>query len=80
MAQKTPLKIHIVTIEKTPIELCQLLKFANLVQSGGEAKAVIAAGLVRVNGAVETRKRKKLTPGDMIEFEGEKIKIKENQA
>ncbi len=79
MKQKTHLNIYMVTIEKTPIELCQLLKFANLVQSGGEAKTVIARGLVRVNGEVETRKRKKLNPGDMIEFEGEKIKIKENQ-
>jgi ribosome-associated protein len=79
MKQKTHLNIHIVTIEKTPIELCQLLKFANLVQSGGEAKTVIARGLVRVNGEVETRKRKKLNPGDMIEFAGEKFKIKEKQ-
>lgn len=79
MKQKTHLNIHIVTIEKTPIELCQLLKFANLVQSGGEAKTVIARKLVRVNGEVETRKRKKLNPGDMIEFAGEKFKIKEKQ-
>ncbi|MDO9262433.1 MAG: RNA-binding S4 domain-containing protein [Desulfosalsimonadaceae bacterium] len=77
--QKTPVKIRVVTIEKPPIELCQLLKFENLVQSGGEAKAAIAQELVRVNGEVETRKRKKLIAGDIIEFAGEIIQIKENQ-
>jgi ribosome-associated protein len=77
--QKTPVKIRIVAIEKAPIELCRLLKFENLVQSGGEAKTVIAQELVKVNGAVETRKRKKLMAGDIIEFAGEKIQIKENQ-
>ena len=77
--QKTPVKIRVVTILKPPIELCQLLKFENLVQSGGEAKQVIADGRVRVNGEVETRKRKKLTAGDLIEFAGEMIQIKENQ-
>ena len=77
--QKTPAKIRVVTIEKPPIELCQLLKFENLVQSGGEAKTVISQGLVQVNGEIETRKRKKLIAGDIVEFAGEMIQIKENQ-
>jgi ribosome-associated protein len=72
--------VRVVTLLKPLIELCGLLKFENLVQSGGEAKFVIAQGLVKVNGQVETRKRKKLVAGDLIEFAGETILIKENQS
>ncbi len=43
--------------------------------SGGEAKSVIAEGLVFVNGVVETRKRKQIVSGDIIEFRKEKICI-----
>ena len=68
-------KIRVLEIEEEPIELYKILKFDNMVQSGGEAKFVIAEGLVRVNGEVETRKRKKIISGDIIEFEGEKIRI-----
>jgi len=42
-------------ITEEPIELCRILKFENMVASGGEAKHVIAEGLVKVNGEVETR-------------------------
>jgi len=62
-----------VTISSEPIELCQLLKFEAMVSSGGEAKQVINDGLVLVNGAVETRKRKKIVAGDIVEFADEKI-------
>jgi len=64
-----------ITPSSTPIELCQLLKFAGLVGTGGEAKQVIGAGLVEVNGLVETRKGKKLNPGDRISFAGETLLI-----
>ncbi|UCF03860.1 MAG: RNA-binding S4 domain-containing protein [Deltaproteobacteria bacterium] len=67
--------MRMVEIEEEPIELYKILKFENMVQSGGEAKFVIAKGLVRVNGEIETRKRKKIVPGDIIEFEGETIRI-----
>jgi ribosome-associated protein len=63
-------------ISKEPIELYKILKFENLVSSGGEAKFVIAAGQVLVNGKVETRKRKKIVSGDMVEFWNERICIK----
>ncbi len=43
--------------------------------SGGEAKMVIADELVRVNGAVETRKRKKIRFGDLVEFADETIRV-----
>lgn len=73
-------RLRIIALEKTPIELCRLLKFENLVQSGGEAKQVIADGRVRVNGEIETRKRKKVMAGDLVEFAGVKLQIKEQQA
>ncbi|MGW8221665.1 MAG: RNA-binding S4 domain-containing protein [Syntrophobacteria bacterium] len=67
--------MRVVEIEEEPIELYKILKFENMVQSGGEAKFVIAEGLVRVNGEIETRKRKKIFSGDIIEFEEETIRI-----
>jgi ribosome-associated protein len=68
-------KMRMVEIEEEPIALYKILKFENMVQSGGEAKFVIAKGLVRVNGEIETRKRKKIVSGDIIEFEEETIRI-----
>ena len=57
------------------IELIKLLKAANLVMSGGEAKRVVAEGLVTVDGAIETRKRNKIRPGQIVRFEGETIHV-----
>ena len=48
-----------VVINREPVELYKVLKFEGLVGSGGEAKLVVDNGLVRLNGEVETRKRKK---------------------
>ncbi len=53
-----------------PINLTQVLKRAGMVMHGGEAKAMIAEGLVRVNGEVELRKRRKMAVGDVVEIEG----------
>jgi ribosome-associated protein len=64
-----------IQIQREPAELYKLLKFEGLASSGGEAKAVIAGGLVKVNGEVETRKRKKITAGDIVEFAGEKFHV-----
>lgn len=64
-----------VQINREPVELYKLLKFEGLLESGGAAKHAVAEGLVRVNGQVETRKRKKLLAGDLIEFEGELMKL-----
>ena len=50
-------------IDGASLELYKILKIEGWAASGGEAKSVIAAGLVLVNGAVETRKRKKLSLG-----------------
>ena len=71
-----PRTIH---IEKAPCELYKILKFENLVQSGGEAKYMIAQGCVRVNGAIETRKRKKIVSGDLIAFEGQTYRITDSR-
>ena len=65
-----------VGISKEPIELYKLLKFEGMADSGGEAKSVIADGQVLVNGKVETRKRKKIVSGDIVEFGNEEIRIK----
>ena len=57
------------------IKLGQALKAAGLVDSGVMAKEVILEGLVRVNGEVELQRGKKLKDGDIVEFEGNQIKI-----
>lgn len=64
-----------VKINSEFIKLDQLLKFANIVSSGGEAKLVISEGMVKLNGEVETRRGKKIHPGDEVEFEGEIYRI-----
>jgi ribosome-associated protein len=53
-----------------PINLTQVLKLAALVMHGGEAKAMIADGFVKVNGEVELRKRRKMALGDVVEIDG----------
>lgn len=57
------------------IELIKLLKLKQIAQSGGHAKMMVEDGIVRVNGAVELRKRNKLRPGDIVEVEGNVIEI-----
>lgn len=59
------------------ITLQSLLKAENLVASGGEAKYLIADGLVTVNGSAETRRGKKLRAGDVVEFDGNQITVTE---
>jgi ribosome-associated protein len=68
-----------VIINKQPVELYKILKFEGLVESGGEAKAVIEQGMVKVNKVVETRKRKQIVAGDLIEFNGETCNIVFNE-
>ena len=57
------------------IELVKLLKLQQIAQTGGHAKIMVVDGLVKVNGALEYRKRKKLRPGDVVEVEGNTITI-----
>ena len=63
-----------------PIELYKLLKIANMVGGGGEAKTMISEGGVKVNKEVTVQKRKKIRHGDIIELNGKAIKIAYNPA
>lgn len=66
-----------ISLREDFIKLGQALKAAGLVESGVDAKFAIQDGLVKVNGSIETRRGKKLIAGDIIEYDGEKIKIEE---
>ena len=57
------------------IKLDSLLKFAGLVETGGEAKELIQAGQVKLNGEVCTMRGKKCVPGDTVELDGQTIEI-----
>lgn len=57
------------------IPLISLLKALNLVESGGEAQQVVDAGLVKCNGKVELRRRFKVRPGSVVEFNGQVINV-----
>ena len=57
------------------IKLDDLLKFSGLVVTGGQAKAVILDGLVKVDGEVCLMRGKKLRGGEIIEYEGQKVKV-----
>ncbi|WP_294685480.1 S4 domain-containing protein YaaA [uncultured Finegoldia sp.] len=64
-----------VKIESEFIKFEQFLKFASIAQTGGMAKELIKESMVKVNGEIETRRGKKLYPGDEVEFEGEKYVV-----
>ncbi|HYO01691.1 MAG TPA: RNA-binding S4 domain-containing protein [Mycobacterium sp.] len=57
---------HDVPIGDESIRLGQFLKLAALIDSGSDAKAAIAAGVVTVNGEVELRRGRQLRPGDTV--------------
>ncbi|MBA6262486.1 RNA-binding S4 domain-containing protein [Colwellia sp. Bg11-12] len=67
----------IIDICVKPIELCKLLKIAKTVV-GGEAKTMISEGNVLVNNEVTIQKRKKISPGDIIECNGKIIEVAYN--
>lgn len=69
-----------VPIRDESIRLGQFLKLANLVESGAEAKPVIADGLVRVNGEVEMRRGRQLVLGDVVELAGQAARVAEEGA
>lgn len=62
-------------VEGDYIPMIQLLKAVNLVQTGGEAQIVVAEGEVKYNGQVDYRKRLKVKAGDIVEFDGQQIKV-----
>ena len=57
------------------IKLAAFLKFASAVCSGGEAKIIIAEGMVQVNGEVCTMRGKKIRPGDTVTVGGETFEV-----
>jgi ribosome-associated protein len=61
--------------EEPAITLGQALKASDLVGSGGEAKVLIQAGEVLVNGEVETRRGRKLVAGDVVEVGDERLEV-----
>ncbi|GGN88492.1 RNA-binding S4 domain-containing protein [Nocardia rhizosphaerihabitans] len=67
-----------VPIDDDVIKLGQFLKLANLIDSGSEAKMVIAQGLVRVNDEVELRRGRQLQVGDVVVLAGHKVRVSGN--
>lgn len=68
--------LRAIAIRGPHIELAQLLKFGGLVGTGGEAKQVIGAGQVELNGVVETQRGKKVQPGDRVSYNGQTLLVR----
>jgi ribosome-associated protein len=64
-----------VPIRDDSIRLGQFLKLAGLIDSGADAKSVIADGLVSVNGEIEQRRGRQLRVGDVVEFAGRGARV-----
>ena len=64
-----------IEIRDDVIRLGQFLKLANFIDSGADAKAVLATGQVSVNGEVETRRGRQLHHGDTVEFGGQEARV-----
>ncbi|MCH6470995.1 RNA-binding S4 domain-containing protein [Sinomonas terrae] len=67
--------MHEVEIREGTIRLGQLLKLASLVDDGVEAAELIRNGLVKVNGDIEERRGRQLAAGDVVEVNGEKVRL-----
>ena len=64
-----------VEVGERGIRLGQLLKLANLVETGGAARGLLESGEVRVNGEVETRRGRQLAAGDVVECGQERVTL-----
>jgi len=69
--------MEVIKLREEFIKLGQALKAVGFVESGVEAKEVIQNGLVMVNGEIDTRRGRKLYAGDVVEFDGEEIRIED---
>lgn len=69
--------MEVIKLREEYIKLGQALKAAGLVESGVDAKFAIQDGLVKVNGEVEFQRGKKLIAGDVVEYDGETIRIED---
>lgn len=72
--------MEIITLREDYIKLGQALKAAGLADSGVEAKYAIEEGKVKVNGEVAVQRGKKLYAGDLVEFQGQTIQIREKES
>jgi ribosome-associated protein len=66
---------RVVRLRDESIKLGQFLKLADLVDTGADAKGLLAQGLVRVNGDVETRRGRQLVAGDLVECAGRRARV-----
>jgi ribosome-associated protein len=66
-----------ISVHTETIRLDQFLKLAQLASGGGEAKLLVQDGAVRVNGATETRRGRKLRIGDRVELAGEMFQVQQ---
>ncbi|QVL46353.1 MAG: RNA-binding S4 domain-containing protein [Methylophilaceae bacterium] len=57
------------------IALCDLLKAEGIAESGGQGKAMVAEGIVTVDGEIELRKTAKIRAGQMVECLGQQVKV-----
>lgn len=64
-----------VEIDGEMIRLGQLLKLSGLAESGGDARELVTEGVVRVNGEVEMRRGRQLHRGDVVEVDGESVRV-----
>jgi len=65
----------VVPLRDESIRLGQFLKLADLVDTGADAKGLLASGLVRVNGEVESRRGRQLVTGDVVECAGRRVLV-----
>jgi ribosome-associated protein len=72
--------VHEVTIRGDSIRLGQLLKLAGLIDSGAEAKSLLAADQVRVNGEPEIRRGRQLRDGDVVAAAGQELRVSADSA
>ena len=75
MSDEQEIYATLIEIREEPTALYKILKIANLVSGGGEAKQAISEGYVSLNGEVETQKRKKIYAGDLIYFNEQYLQI-----
>ncbi len=65
-----------VLVRAVPIDLCQLIKYAGITESGGGANQLIVGGEVQLNGQVELLKRRKIYSGDRVTVLGQTLIVK----
>ncbi|MCJ1673624.1 MULTISPECIES: RNA-binding S4 domain-containing protein [unclassified Rathayibacter] len=73
MAAQEP--VEEVALDGESIRLGQFLKFAGILDSGGEVKEAVADGFVSVNGEVDRRRGRQLVVGDVVEFGGRRFRV-----